>query len=140
MKNQNTMFAASLAGAILFSGVVHAQSGTRDTAILELYGERGWTVSCEMRQSDGDVINSRERGRGIRDTGRIVVSDVVGGTCDFDVPANGALMISLRTAHTPFECPFAVNANGDCQAAFRPGVDGRFQIRRASGADAQTGS
>ena len=81
MKNQNTMFAASLAGAVFFAGMAHAQTGSRDTAILEIYGERGWTVSCQMRQSDGDLINSRERGRGIRDTGRIIVSDVIDGRC-----------------------------------------------------------
>lgn len=140
MKNQNTMFAASLAGAVLLTGVASAQTGTRDTAILELYGERSWSVSCEVRQNDGDTINARERGRGSRDTGRIVVSDVVGGTCNYDVPDNGMLMVSLRTQHTPFACPFTMTASGECQAQFAPGASGSFTIRQIEGARAGTGS
>ncbi|MBR9826794.1 MAG: hypothetical protein GYB36_13495 [Alphaproteobacteria bacterium] len=140
MKNQNTMIAASLAGAILLSGVANAQSGGRDTAVFELYGERSWSVSCEVGQDDGDLINARERGRGARDTGRIVVADAVSGSCSYDVPENGALMVSMQTRHSVFDCPFTVTADGYCQAQFAPGTSGTFQFRRMAGATAGTGS
>jgi len=141
MKKQNTMIAASLAGAVFFTGFANAQSaGVRDDAILEMFGERGWAVSCQMRQTDGDVINSRERGHGFNGTGRIIVADVMSGTCSYDVPENGALMVSLRTQYTNFECPFTVTADGYCQAQFRAGSEGSFRIRQVRGNGGQTGS
>ena len=56
------MFVASLgAGSALADG---------DTVILQLYGQRAWEVSCEMEQSDGDTIASRERGGGMMNGSR----------------------------------------------------------------------
>ena len=93
MKKQTMMIAASLAGALALVGTTTAQSPQSGEAfVLEMLGQRGWEVSCRLNQDDGDVIESRERGRGLHDNGRFAVADVTGGLCSYSVPERGELI------------------------------------------------
>ena len=80
MKKQTMMIAASLAGATALALPATAQTPQGGEAfVLEMLGQRGWEVSCRLNQDDGDVIESRERGRGLHDNGRFAIGDVTGG-------------------------------------------------------------
>lgn len=142
MKKQTMMIAASLAGATALALPATAQTPQGGEAfVLEMLGQRGWEVSCRLNQDDGDVIESRERGRGLHDNGRFAIGDVTGGLCSYSVPDRGELRLTLSVEHTGFNCPFTVTEAGFCRAYLRPGDTGSFQItRRAPTAVAQTGS
>lgn len=125
------MFVASLgAGSALADG---------DTVILQLYGQRAWEVSCEMDQSDGDTITSRERGGGSGSTGRILAQDVMLGTCDYRVGDNGMLRVTLVLDETGLDCPFTLTDEGLCRGYFAGGTSGSFTVT-ATPVAADTGS
>lgn len=125
------MFVASLgAGSALADG---------DTVILQLYGQRAWEVSCEMEQSDGDTIASRERGGGAGSTGRILAQDVMLGSCDYRVGDHGMLRVTLQLDETGLDCPFSMTDEGLCRGYFDGGMIGSFTIT-ATPVEADTGS
>ncbi len=135
MKTINTTLAASLAISLgsswLLAGLATAQPAPPgDAFILQMMGERGWQVSCELGQSDGDTVTTRERGRGLHDNGRFLVSDVTSGSCSYDVPDRGMLRVTLETRRSGLECPFTETEDGFCRANFSAGQSGRFEIRR----------
>jgi hypothetical protein len=144
MKKNTMIIAASLAGIIALGQTATAQtfSGATprggDAFVLEMLGQRGWEVSCRLSQNDGDVIENRERGRGLHDNARFAVGDVTGGLCSYDVPEGGELRLTLNVEHTGFNCPFAITEAGFCRAYLRPGDSGSFQVTRT--APAMTGS
>ncbi|WP_300543820.1 hypothetical protein [Maricaulis sp.] len=139
MKKHTMMIAASLAGALALVGQSTAQTPRgSDAFVLEMLGQRGWEVSCRLTQDDGDVIESRERGRGLHDNGRFAIGDVTGGLCSYNVPDQGELRLTMTVEHTGFNCPFAITEAGFCRAYLRPGQSGSFQITRTS--PAVTGS
>ena len=142
MKKQTMMIAASLAGALALVGTTTAQTPqTGEAFVLEMLGQRGWEVSCRLNQDDGDVIESRERGRCLHDNGRFAVADVTGGLCSYSVPDRGELRLTVSVEHTSFACPFPVDEAGFCRAYLRPGDEGSFQItRRGSASVAQAGT
>lgn len=141
MKKTNMMFAASLAAVTAFAPLAAAQNYSRpDAFLLEAMGERGWTVSCQLDQADGDRVSTRDRGRGLHDNARVLVGDVVGGTCSYEVPERGALRLTMRVEHTRFECPFTITEEGFCRAHMRAGSSGSFRIEHRVGAEAGTGS
>lgn len=100
----------------------------RDALVLEMSGERSWEVSCQVEQGDGDVIRGRERGRGLRHAGRIMVSEAAGGTCSYNVPERGELRLTMRVAHTTFDCPFEITDGGFCRVTLPAGASGSFRI------------
>lgn len=145
MNKKTMMIAASLAGVIALAGQTTAAqtfSGATprgaDAFVLEMLGQRGWEVSCRLSQNDGDVVENRERGRGLHDNARFAVGDVTGGLCSYTVPDQGELRLTLQVEHTGFNCPFAVTEAGYCRAYLRPGDSGSFQVTRS--APAVTGS
>lgn len=103
-------------------------------------GERGWQVSCQLNQTDGDTVSSRERGRGLHDNGRFLVADVVSGTCSYDVPERAELRITMETRRSGLDCPFVQTEDGFCRAYFAAGQSGSFQIRMAPTQGDATGS
>ena len=140
MKNQNKLIAASLTAAmILSSGASAASSRNADAVIVEMMGQRSWEVSCQFNQTDGDIINTREGGRGLNHNARVIVDDVTSGTCAYSVPENGELRVTLRVENTLFDCPFTMSADGFCRAQFVPGQTGSFRINRTP-VPATTGS
>lgn len=141
MKKTNMMFAASLAATVAFAPFAAAQNYSRpDAFLLEAMGQRGWTVSCQLTQADGDRVTTRDRGRGLHDNARVQVSDVQSGTCSYEVPERGALRLTMRVDHTQFECPFTVTEEGFCRAQLRAGTSGSFRVERRAGDVAGTGS
>lgn len=132
MKKINTTLAASLAGSLLLAGLATAQPAPPGNAfILEMMGERSWQVSCQLGQSDGDTVNTRERGRGLHDNGRFLINDVVSGSCSYSVPERGMLRVTMETRRSGLDCPFVETEDGFCRANFAAGQTGTFQIRRA---------
>jgi len=142
MKKHTMMIAASLAGALALVGQTSAQNAQDGEAfVLEMLGQRSWEVSCRLNQDDGDVIESRERGRGLHDNGRFAVGDVTGGLCSYSVPDRGELRLTLQVEHTGFNCPFTVTEAGYCRAYLQPGETGSFQVtRRAPASVAMAGT
>ncbi len=141
MKKTNMMFAASLAAAMALAPAAAAQNYSRpDAFLLEAMGERGWTVSCQLDQADGDRVSTRDRGRGLHDNARVLVGDVEAGTCSYEVPERGALRLTMRVEHSSFECPFTIIEEGFCRAHMRAGTSGSFRIELRAGADTGTGS
>ena len=141
MKKTNMMLAASLAASMVFAPVAASQTlSSQDAFLLEAMGERGWSVSCQLDQADGDRVSTRDRGRGLHDNARVMVSDVQGGTCSYEVPDRGALRLTMRVEHTSFDCPFTLAEDGFCRAHFRAGTSGSFRIERIAGQSEATGS
>lgn len=132
---------SSVSAALLSAGVLApAAFADGDTVALQLYGQRNWEISCEMNQTDGDRIASRERGRGSQSTGRIVARDVAAGSCDYTVADNGMLRVTLVLERTNLECPFEMTEDGFCRAYFSGGSTGSFQINSLSASNGETGS
>lgn len=133
MKTKSMMIAASLAGTLALAGQVTAQQfpAPGDSFVLEMMGQRGWEVSCRLSQEDGDVLETRERGRGLHDNGRFAIGDVTGGLCSYSVPERGELRLTMSVEHTGFDCPFTVTEAGFCRAYLQPGDHGSFQITRS---------
>ncbi|MEA1940680.1 MAG: hypothetical protein U9P68_00385 [Pseudomonadota bacterium] len=140
MKTKSMMIAASLAGTLALAGQVTAQQfpAPGDAFVLEMMGQRGWEVSCRLNQEDGDVLETRERGRGLHDNGRFAIGDVTGGLCSYSVPGRGELRLTMQVEHTGFDCPFTVTEAGFCRAYLQPGDSGSFQVTRTT--PAVTGS
>lgn len=141
MKKINLTLAAALATSMLVAPAAIAQRhyGT-NPVILEVLGQRGWEVSCRMTQSDGDIVTSRERGRGLHDNGRIMVANVASGTCSYSVPERGELRVTMETRRSGMECPFSETADGICRAYFPAGAEGAFTIQPSAPAAPATGS
>ncbi|MFS2319111.1 hypothetical protein RMQ97_14330 [Maricaulis sp. D1M11] len=132
MTTTTKLCALALGASTLFASTASAQSG--ETVMLEMFGGRGWEVSCEMAQSDGDRINTRDRGRGRIDNGRFAVTDVVSANCSYTVPAEGRLQLTLDTQRGALDCPFVEDSAGFCRAQFAAGTSGAFSIQTTSGA------
>ena len=133
MKKTMRNFAASLlvAGMASVPAVAQASAAPEGEAfLLEMLGQRGWEVTCRVTQDDGDAVNTRERGRGLNDNGRFLVADAVGGQCNYAVPENGELRLTLHVEHTRFECPFTITEAGFCRAYVNPGDTGSFVLRQ----------
>ena len=135
MNKKNTLLSA-LAGVAILAAAAPAQTPANpdvegDLLVLNMVGQRGWRVSCELDQADGDRIAQSERGRGILHHDEIALRDVVAGDCAYEVPARGQLQMTLDISHTDFQCPFGASSDGFCQIQLEEGQSGRFAIRQA---------
>ncbi|MGK0266631.1 MAG: hypothetical protein ACI82N_000879 [Maricaulis sp.] len=132
MRIQTTILAAAFAAAIVSAGSASAQTAPRGEAfVMEMLGQRGWQVSCELSQADGDTITTRDHGRGLMHNSRVAIGEVVGGTCSYSVPERGELRLTVNLAHTGFECPFTVTGGEFCRANLAAGESGSFIVSRA---------
>lgn len=130
MKIQTTILTAAFAAALISAGSASAQMAPRGEAfVMEMLGQRGWQVSCELNQADGDTINTRDRGRGLLHNSRVAVGEVVGGTCSYSVPERGELRLTVNLDHTGFECPFTAT-DEFCRANLAAGATGSFTVSR----------
>jgi hypothetical protein len=133
MKLQSKLLTSAIALGLVCAGAASAQPVPRsDAFVLEMFGQRAWQVSCELSQSDGDTVTTRDHGRGLLHNARAAVGDVTGGTCSYSVPDQGELRLTINLDHSDLECPFTVNDDGFCRASFAAGATGSFDVTRTA--------
>jgi len=124
------LLAPAVAGLIFASPAVAQPTAEGEFFVLNALGERGWRVVCDLAQADGDQHQRRERGRGILHADEIALRDVVSGECQYEVPENGMLQLTMDLHRTEFQCPFGAMSDGYCQIQLAPGSRGRFMLRQ----------